>query len=175
MARSKGKRKPPSRKRYEEEHQTRSCRLTRDENRRLDELLEGTGFSFGSFVRSWLGKEESLIKERVEVLAKKKVPPVGEERLRCIEDLMYQIFLHLRDNDCQLVCPRCRNQDLVITWGIEMGATNAYGIRPTSKCPKCGYFLDTFKRIDPKSLKWDDLGAAEAALKPEPPPKKKKR
>jgi hypothetical protein len=50
--------------------------------------LEGTGFSFGGFVRSWLGKEESLIKERMEVLAKKKVPPVREERLRCIEDGM---------------------------------------------------------------------------------------
>ena len=42
--------------RYEEEHQTRSCRLTRSGNRHLDELLEGTGFSFGGFVRSWLGK-----------------------------------------------------------------------------------------------------------------------
>jgi hypothetical protein len=175
MARSKGKRKPPSRKRYEEEHKTRSCRLTRDENRCLDKLLEGTGFSFGDFVRSWLGEEESLIKKRVEVLAKKKVPPVGEERLRCLEALMFANCIQLRDHDWSPYCPRCGDQELLVAWGDEIGSTGAHQETPTLKCPKCGYFLDTLKGIDPKSLEWHDPSAAEAALKPEPPPKKKKR
>lgn len=175
MTKNKGKRKSPSRERYEKEHRTKSCRLTREENKSLDELLEETGRSFADFVRDWLGREESMIKERVEMLAKKKAPPSFEERLKCLEDLMNQAFSYLSTHDWSAFCPYCENRELLKADGIETESTRVRKGTHTWRCPECGFFLDTPKRIDPKSIEWSDPGAAKSDLKPKSPPKKKKR
>jgi len=158
MARTKGSKKPPSRKRYEDEHPTRSCRLNKEDDELLEKHLERTGRSFADFVKEHLRKEEAMVKERVEMLASREVDPSLEDRVRCLEDLVYYIISLGGIDKCKYppYCPHCEGQKMFRCEGRETESTIADPRVPTWKCPKCGYFINTYKRIDPKSIKWID-------------------
>jgi len=169
MVKTNKSKKPPSRKRYEEEHRTRSARLDRETNERLDKLLEGTGCSFADFIKDALGREEAMIEKRVEMLASRQVDPSLEERVRCLENLVHEIFsLTVDTRKYPPYCPRCEVQELFESEGRETESTIADPWVPTWKCPKCGYFINTYKRIDPKSIKWVDHNSGGYTNKPKP-------
>lgn len=175
MANRKKGTKSPSRQRYEKSHPVVSCRLDKATHSRLTSHLKASGCSFGDFVRDALGREGSMVERRVEMLAKKKAPLSVEERVRCLESLMFQAFLYLRYHAWQPMCPHCVKQEMLVAWGCESTASGVREEVPTLRCPKCGYFLDTPKGIDSKSLRWSDPSAAKSALKRKHPPRKPKR
>ena len=174
MARGKANKTPPSRRRYEEEHPTVTARLTKDEKRQLIQHLKETGRSLPDFIMDALGREQSMVEKRVEALAKKKTPPSVEERVKCLERLMFHVGLHLRDCDWPPACPRCEKGELLVVWGDEVGSTQAKRETPTLKCPGCGYFLDTYNHLDPESLVWDSY-ASKSASKPKAPSEKRRK
>jgi predicted RNA-binding Zn-ribbon protein involved in translation (DUF1610 family) len=167
MAKHRANKKPPSRKRYEEEHPTVSFRLDRDSYRRLKEHLDGTGYSFADFVKDALGREESMVKRRVKALASRQTDPSVEDRLRCVEDLVHQIFcIAVNTREYPPYCPHCDNQELFRCEGRETESSLAQPWVITWKCPKCGFFIDTFKRIDPESIRWIDPDTGKFTSKP---------
>jgi hypothetical protein len=155
MTRTKGKRKPPSRKRYEAEHPAITFRLDRATHDCLKEHLEGTGFSFADFIKGALGKERSMVEKRVKVLAAREADPSVEDRLRCLEDLVHQLFsLADSTHGWPPLCPHCDNQELIWAEGkqMESKSTLALAWAHTWRCPKCGFFLNTSKRIDARTI-----------------------
>jgi predicted RNA-binding Zn-ribbon protein involved in translation (DUF1610 family) len=163
----KNKKKAPSRIRYEQEHPTRSCRLNKEDDELLGEHLEHSGRSFADFVKDHLRKEEAMVKERVEILASRKIDPSVEERLKYLEDLVYQILsIPLDRHEYPPFCPHCDSQELFRCEGRETESSLAHLEVMTWKCPKCGFFVNTYKRIDPKSTKWIDPDSGEYTDKP---------
>jgi len=157
---AKRNKRPPSRKRYEEEHPTLSFRLDKETHQRLKQYLQDAGCSLADFVKDAVNKEESMVKKRVEMLASRQAPPSVEERLRCLEDLVQQlssalniIGMTLGIDAFVLYCPRCENQELVQCEGREGESTLPHSWVFTWRCQKCGFFLDTYKRIAPDSIK----------------------
>jgi len=73
MVRSKQAKKKLSRVVYEESHPTISFRVDKETHDRLKQHLRATGFSFASFVKNALGKEEAMVEERVAKLASRKI------------------------------------------------------------------------------------------------------
>ena len=167
MAKAKKSTKPPSRKRYEEEHPTISFRLDKQTHRRLKEHLEQSKCSFADFIKDALGSDKSMVDKRVEELAAKQMGPSLEHRIRYVEDLVHQLFSMPVDTDeYPPFCPHCDGQYLFRCEGKETESTIAHPWAITWKCPKCGFFMDTYKRIDPKSIKWLDLNSGKSADKP---------
>lgn len=171
MTRPKGSRKPPSRKRYEEEHPTISLRLDRETKKSFKEHLAGTGCSFADFVKDALGREKSMIRKRVEILASRQLDPSKvEERLRCVEDLVHQLFCVAVDTrDFPPLCPHCDSQDLFRCEGRETEPSLAQSCVITWKCPKCGFFVNTYKRIDAQSITWINRESGARIDKPRVP------
>ena len=67
-------------------------------------------FSFADFIKDALGREESMIEKRVETLASREVDPSVEDRLRCLEDLVHQLFSVAADtHEHPPGCPHCDN------------------------------------------------------------------
>lgn len=163
----KRRKNTPSRIKYEKEHRTRSCRLNKEDNELLDTLLEGAGWSYSDFVKAHIRKDVAMVERRVEILASRKVAPSAEDRVRCLEDLVYHI-LSLGIDTCEYppYCPRCEGQELFRCEGRETESSIGIPWVPTWKCPKCGYFINTYKRIDPKSIKWIDPDTWERIDKP---------
>ena len=161
MARKKVNRKAPSRKRYEEQHPTMSLRLDIKDRKCLKEHLASAGCSLADFVKQHLRREESMIEKRVEILASMRMDPSLEGRLRCLEDLVYQIFsVPLSIGEYPPTCPRCQNQDLSRCEGKETESKLACPWVITWRCPRCDFFIDTYHRIDPKSICWVDAASA---------------
>ncbi len=159
--------KTPSRERYEEKHPTISFRLDNDTRKCLKEHLASTGCSFADFVKDALGREESMIEKRVKMQASRRVAPSDEDKLRCLEDLVHQLLIAVVTTDeYPPSCPYCDNHDLCECMGREKESTQAHPWVPTWKCPKCGYFIDTLKRIDPESIKWVDPDSGKYSDKP---------
>ncbi len=160
-------RKPPSRKRYDERHPTRSCRLDIETDKRLTEHLDSIGCSFSDFVKDSLERGKSMVGKRVEVLASRQMDPSLEDRVRCLENLVHEIFsLIVGTNEYPPYCPRCEGQELFRCEGRETESTIAHPWVPTWKCPKCGFFINTYKRIDPASIKWVDPNSGNYIDKP---------
>jgi len=162
MAREKAYRKTPSRKRYEEQHPTISLRLDLEDSKCFKEHLSAAGCSPADFVKQHLRKEQSMIEKRVEMLASRQADPSLEERVRCLEDLAHTLVCFALD--CRKFppyCPRCEDQKLLLCEGREMDSNIVYPWVPTWKCPKCGYFINTFKRIDPESVTWIEPDAED--------------
>ena len=114
MAKPNKSKKSPSRKRYEEEHPTISFRLDRETRKNLKQHLDGSGCSFADFVEDSLGREKSMIEKRVNTHTSRQVIPTDEDRIRCLEDLVQQIYLLTVDTDeYPPYCPRCDNQNLL--------------------------------------------------------------
>lgn len=167
----KNKKKAPSRIRYEQENPTISCRLDKKTKGDLEAHLIGSGCSLPDFIKQHLAEEKNMIQKRVEMLASKQVSPLIEDRLRCVEDLVRQIFISTVDTDeSPPRCPHCDDQELIRCAGRQMASNLAQPWVGTRKCPKCGFFIDTYKRIDPKSMIWLDLRYAKAANKPKVQP-----
>ena len=167
MAKVSKNKKPPSRERYEKENRTRSVRLDRETNEHLDKLLKGLGLSFSGYVKAQIRKDEAMIEKKAETLASRKVNPLLEEMVRCLEDLVFDIYALRVDTDkYSLLCPRCENQRLFKCEGREIESNLADPTVPTWKCPKCGFFLNTYKRIDPKSIRWIDPYSGDYIDKP---------
>ena len=167
MLKAKKGKKPPSRQRYEEEHRTRSCRLSKEDNELLEGHLEHTGRSFADFVKDHLREEQTMVKERVKVMASSQIDPSLEERARCLENLVHEIFsITVDHNRYPPYCPHCDGQELFQCEGREAESTIAHPWVSTWKCPKCGFFINTYKRIDPKSIKWIDPDSGEYIDKP---------
>lgn len=153
MASKKAYRKTPSRKRYEEQHPTMSLRLDVEDRKCLKEHLSGAGCSLADFVKQHLRREKSMIEKRVEMLASRQVDPSLEDRVRCLEDFVHGIFcLGVDYREYPPCCPRCEGQELLLCEGREMESNIAHPWVPTWKCPRCGYFINTYKRIDSKSI-----------------------
>jgi hypothetical protein len=167
MVKDRKRKKPPSRKKYEEEHPTLSFRLDRETQEHLKEHLVGTECSVADFVKDNLGREESMVEKRIETLASKQVDPSLEERVRCLEDLVHEISSLTVDTDeYPPYCPRCDNQELFQCEGRETESKLAKPWVFSWKCPKCGFFINTYKRIDPASLKWIDPESGKYIDKP---------
>ena len=66
MVKTNRSKKPPSRKRYEEEHPTISFRLDRQTKEELEDHLRVRGCSYTDFVKNHLREEKSMVQERVE-------------------------------------------------------------------------------------------------------------
>lgn len=159
--------KPPSRIRYEKRHRVRSFRLDMETDKLLTEHLDSTGCSFTDFVKGALGREKAMVEKRVEILALRQMDPSHEDRLRCLENLFLETISLTRD-DCRYppLCPRCEGQELFRCEGRETESTIAHPWVFTWKCPKCGYFINTYKRIDPKSIRWIDPDSGKYIDKP---------
>ena len=154
--------KPPSRRRYEEEHPTKSFRLNRQDSKRLDDHLRGSGCSLADFVKDAIGREKAMVQKRVETLAAREIDPSLEDRVKCLENLVHELFSTTVDtNEYPPYCPRCENQELIKGEGMETESRLAQPWVITWKCPKCGFFINTYKRIDPESIKWINPGSSE--------------
>ncbi len=96
-----------------------------------------------------------MVKKRIETLASRQVDPSLEERVRCLENLVHEIFsLTVDTGEYPPCCPHCDNQELFQCEGKEIESKLAHPEVITWKCPKCGFFINTYKRIDPASIKW---------------------
>ena len=156
MTKKQGK-KPPSRQRYEQTHRVRSCRLNKEEDDILEEKLTLSGRTFGDFVRDHIKEERAMVDKRVNMIASKLKGPSDEERLRSLENLVYEIFSITVDTQkYPPFCPHCDDQELFQCEGKETESKIAHPWVRTWKCQKCGFFINTYKRIDPKSIKWID-------------------
>jgi Zn finger protein HypA/HybF involved in hydrogenase expression len=166
----KNKKKSPSRIKYEQKHPTISIRLDVESKKSLEEHLEGTGCSAADFVKDHLGREKGMVEKRVEIQASRQVGQSLEGRVRCLEDLVHQIFsiLHMTidTDEHPFYCPRCDNQELFKVEGREIESGLAEPWVFTWKCPKCGFFIDSGKRIDPKSIHWIDPDTFRRVDKP---------
>lgn len=156
MAKSKGNKKSPSRKRYEEEHPTVSFRLDRETYNSLQERLSGTGCSFADFVKDSLGREETLVEERVAKLASRKI----EESERPARDLeLYEIVLDLArwgvllwanlPDPIEVPCPSCLFPSRVRQNPEPRTVTLEVLEDGNLKCPECGLTLK-----NPPQLAW---------------------
>jgi len=169
MAKNRGKKKPPSRQRYDNEHHVRSVRLDKEHDEHLDKLLEGLGLSFSGYVKAHIKKDEAMIEKKAEIMASRKIDPSVEDRVRCLENLVHEIFsLTVNTRKYPPYCPRCEAQELFECEGRETESTARNPWLPTWKCPKCGYFINTYNRIDPKSIKWVDNNSGGYTNKPKP-------
>lgn len=159
--------KKPSRTKYEESHPVFSARLDRDTYDRLKEHLEGTGCSFGQFLKSTIGKEEVIVEKRVQILASKKVAPSVEDRVRCLESLVHELWSVAMDTrEYPPSCPHCGNEQLFEAEGMEMETTRARPGVNTWACPECGFFVNTSHRIDPRSIRWVDPDTGKCIAEP---------
>jgi hypothetical protein len=156
MVKSKVDRKKPSRKRYEEEHPTVSFRLDRETYDRLKQHLDGSGCSFADFVKDSIGREESMVEKRVEMLASRKADPSVEERLRFLEGLIAEVMIIAYEPETPWWCPRC-GQELADAMIAEKGATSPDIF--VYACPKCHFFVvpwgDAPKGIAVDSLRFE--------------------
>ncbi len=167
MAKGKKSKKPPSKKRYDEEHRVRSARLDKEYNERLDKLLEGLGLSYSEYVKAHIREDEAMIEKKAEMLVSRQVDPSVEERIRELEDLVCQILITPQvTNEFPPFCPHCDGQLLLRCEADEV--YSRYRGVLTWKCPKCGFFVNTYKRIDPKSIKWSDADSGVHINKPKP-------
>ena len=115
MVRSKQAKKKPSRVAYEETHPTISFRLDIETHDRLKEHLKATGCSFADFVKDALGREETMVEERVTKLASKKIaesetPTRDLELYDLVVDLAYwtiTFWTNLPDPLDGVSCPSC--------------------------------------------------------------------
>jgi len=173
----RGKRKPPSKEKYDAEHPTISYRTDRATKSHIEELCTEFGCSSADLMKYAAGVAESLIQQKVETLVSKKFGNL-EERLELIDRLLCQLLCTLLENDLTAPCPRCDSKDeynaLYLAWGEEVDPSEKCGEVPTWKCPKCGWYWDTFGRIDPESIKWSDTSAAALASNSRSPKKKKR-
>jgi len=103
MVRSKQAKKKPSRVAYEESHPTISFRLDIETHDRLKEHLKETGCSFAVFVKDALGREKTMVEERVTKLASRKIKE-NEAPARDLE--LYDI---VAQGSCQ-GCSRARRR-----------------------------------------------------------------
>ncbi len=163
MAKSKKNRKPPSRTRYEQTHRVSSARLDEETTKELREHLARTRCSFANFVKGALGKEKEMVRKRIDMLASRELNPLVEDRLMCLEDLLHQVllmtcvlFMAVNEDDWPPDCPHCDNQRLIRCEGRETESSLAHHWVITWKCRRCGFFVNTYKRIDPKSIQYSD-------------------
>ncbi len=154
MAKNKTNQKKPSRKQYEAEHPTISFRLDKETYGRLKAHLEGTGCSFASFIKDALGREESMVEKRVEMIASTRVDPSIEERVRYLQGLVHELYLRQDTKEWPPSCPHCENEELYECEGVETQIKERRPEMTTWRCAKCGFFIDTSHCIDPKSLRW---------------------
>jgi len=158
MAKVRKNKKAPSRMRYEQRHPTRSCRLNIEEDELLEEHLEGTLRSFADFVKDHLREEETMVKERVEILASKKVKetktrPPDLELYPTILNLIHWVTLLWVNltNLMEIPCPDClfppkltkKQPRTVMMQMLESG---------DFRCPQCGLTLK-----NPPQLAWTIL------------------
>jgi len=120
----------------------------------LKKHLEDAGCSFASFVKDSLGKEESMVEKRIEMIASKKVDPSIEEQVRHLQSLVHELYMRQETKTWPPACPHCENEELFECEGIETMIKERRPEMPTWKCAKCGFFIDTSHHIDPKSLRW---------------------
>lgn len=177
MAGRKGKPKPPSRRKYEQENPTISFRLTKEDKGRLMRHLAASGQSPAGFIKSILDQEEALVEERINACVKKQFGRLGD-RLHWHNELLWQLLSTCRKEGLPAICPLCEykgNHRLLLAWGDEIGTDGKRQEAPTWKCPNCGWFVDIFRRMDPESVRWDDPEEAKLAPKPKSPPGKTRR
>jgi hypothetical protein len=155
--RGKGKSKLPSREKYEKENPTVSFRLDKETYQRLKKHLAGTKCSFADFVKDSLGREETMIEKRIQARAE-QVDALKDE-LRCLRGLVLEahLLVQLAGRGKGLgdpFCPRC-GDEMALHEAKEIGAGPDEPELFTYACV-CGYFIDSYKGIDPSSLHLTD-------------------
>lgn len=156
MVRNKQSKKKPSRVAYEETHPTISFRLDIETHDRLKEHLKTTGCSFANFVKDALGREETMVEERVTKLASRKIeeietPQRDLELYEIVVDLAYWVivfWMNLPDPLDGVPCPSCRfpsklNKKEGKTVKLDMLENGDF------KCPECRLRLK-----NPPQLAW---------------------
>jgi hypothetical protein len=156
MAKSKGTKKSPSRKRYEEEHPTVSFRLDRATYNSLQEYLSGTGCSFADFVKDALGREESMVDKRVRKLASRKIeeskkPLLDLELYKIVLDLARwaEIFFVNLPDPMEVPCPDCLFPSKLHKNAESKNVTLKMLENGNLKCPECGLIFR-----NPPQLAW---------------------
>jgi len=97
----------------------------------------------------------------------KHVAPPLEERVRCLEHFTHYIIGIAVDRaEYPPPCPHCLNQDMLLVDAKELEALGAFPYIHTWACPKCGFFLDTYGRIDPESIRWVDPETGKLSQSP---------
>ena len=157
MAKRKGKSQPPSREKYEQEHPTISFRTDRETKRQIDAHREKTGSSYAVLMKGVIeGDKSKAAEKRAEILALREIGLLDEERLKWINKLVRLALSRLMEHKMSAPCPCCNEQNLRFAWGNIKGTRGRQGGEVfTWKCPNCGWFLDTFNRMDPESVGWD--------------------
>lgn len=101
------------------------------------------------------GKSKAAEK-RAEILALREIGLSDEEGLKRIDKLVRLALSRLNEHEIPAPCPCCNKQNLRLAWGNLKGTSGKQGDEVfTWKCPDCGWFLDTFSRMDPESVGWD--------------------
>lgn len=149
----KAKKQKPSRARYEKAHPVFSARVDKETYDRLTNHLEGTGCSFADFLKDSLGREESMVERRVEMLAGRELDPSLEKRVEALEELMMCAVIHMWDDRAPFWCPFC-DGTLHGAMVAEKGSRNRDVF--TYACPRCGFMMNPREKLDPRTLTWID-------------------
>lgn len=87
----------------------------------------------------------------------KHVAPPLEERVRCLEHFIHHIIgVAVDTKEYAPLCPHCGEEDMLLVEGEETETRMANPAVLTWACPKCGFFIDTYGRVDPESIRWVD-------------------
>ena len=169
MTKTRGENKPPSRQRYDDKHRVRSFRLDEENDNRLSKLLSAVDLPLSEWVRNKIQGDEAMIEKKVEMfVAKQRSNPLTEDRIKCVGDLVHQLLSLGADiTEYGPICPRCGDQELFRCEGREKDSAIAPPEVLTWKCAKCGFFIDTYRGIDPASIKWIDPESGLYAKKPQ--------
>jgi hypothetical protein len=97
-----------------------------------------------------------------------------EERVRCLEHLVHYLLGYTYalggefDEEVYppLDCPHCENKVLLLASGNELETRRKIPGIHTWACPKCGFFLDTYQRIDPGSVQIATQTAPKSSKSP---------
>lgn len=101
------------------------------------------------------------------MVASREIELSVEDRLTCLEEFVHQIWSFMRQHDWPPLCPYCENQEMFWAEGVEKEVTRAHRETQTWRCPKCGFFINTSRRIDPESLRWVDSKMGKLLSKPQ--------
>jgi len=109
-------------------------------------------------------QKETAEKAKVNLKTVRKYDPLKEskqcitpleEKVRCLEHLVhYLVGMTTGRDEAPPLCPHCENQDLLWAEGQQSEARRTVPDIHTWACPKCGFFIDTYQRIDPESIRW---------------------
>jgi len=111
-------------------------------------------------------QQETAERARVNLKTVRKYDPLKqpkyvaaplEERVWCLEHFVHYIIgVAIDREEYPPLCPQCEDQDMLMVEGKETETRRAKPYTHTWACPKCAFFLNTYRRLDPGSIWWVD-------------------